>query len=142
MHGHISSTQPEAGAEGTQTCPPGLVSFFHSPPCKHDCGCREPGWVKAIQLKNKIQVFTWLHFLIWFRTAPPAVPGLEQEVTALFLGSAGAYASSPLACVRPLFPTAARCSVLHTQGSGGGDLYLHGGGFQGCMLLKDCQAPP
>lgn len=76
-------------------------------------------WVKAIQLKNKIWVCTRLCFLIWFRTAPPARPGPEQEAIALFLRTAGACASSPLACVMPQSPPAAHCSVLRTWGRGG-----------------------
>lgn len=123
---------------------PQVVLFLRSPPCKRGCGCRNQtgnlAWVKAVQ-KTQTQVCTWLCFLIWFRTAPPAMPGLEQEVTALFLGTAGAYASSPLAAMRPLLPRAAHCSVLPTQGRGR-DLYFHGGGFQGCVVLEDCQAPP
>lgn len=89
MQGHVSPAQPEVGAQDAQTCPPGLVLFLP-------------------------QAWLWLQgtrhgaghrcVLLWFRIAPPAGLGLEQGVTALFLGTGDA-----LACLRPLLPTALCC---------------------------------
>lgn len=53
-------------------------------------------WVKDIQVKKQD---TGLYVAVFPDMASPAVPGLEQVPIALFLGTAGAYASSGL---RPL----------------------------------------
>lgn len=56
---------PEAGAEGTQACPPGLVLSLQSLSHKRGCGCTQGSWLGLKQPSRKVRYRAVFPALVW-----------------------------------------------------------------------------
>lgn len=97
-------------------------------------------WVKAIQQENEIQDCVSCSDLGLLLQPCQGQNKRPQHWDTPGPGDSRSLCQLTPACVRPLSPTAAHCSVLHTRGREG-EFYLHGAVASTGLLLKGCQAP-